>query len=176
MSLASGSEPGPANTTSTASEARRLKVLQIGKFYPPHKGGIETHVQALSQELRNSVDLRVLVASDDRHPREELMDEVAVSRVPTRLTLSSAPLCPGMISKIRHSEADIIHLHWPNPTAVLAYLASQHRGRLVVTYHSDTLRQRFLSALFEPFLHAALRRCSAIIANAASPLGASRTA
>lgn len=152
------------NSAATPCTARRLKVLHVGKFYPPHKGGIETHLQALCGELTKTLDLRVLVASDDRRAREEVVDQVAVSRVPTRLTVSSAPLCPGMISKIRDSGADIVHIHWPNPTAVLAYLASNHRGRLVVTYHSDTIRQRFLSALFEPYLHSFLRRSSAIIA------------
>jgi glycosyltransferase involved in cell wall biosynthesis len=143
--------------------ARGLKVLQVGKFYPPHKGGIESHLQALCDELRKSLDVRVLVASDDQHTREEVVDKIAVSRIATRLTVSSAPICPGMISRIRESRADIVHLHWPNPTAVLAYLASKHRGRLVVTYHSDTVRQPVLSTLFEPFLHSALRRSSAII-------------
>jgi rhamnosyl/mannosyltransferase len=143
---------------------RRLKVLQVGKFYPPHMGGIETHLQALCGGLRHSVDLRVIVASDNRSAIEETVNGVMVSRVPTKLTLASTPLCPGIISKIRRSYADIVQIHLPNPTAVLAYLASGHKGHLVVTYHSDTVRQRILGAAFEPFLHAALRRSSAIIA------------
>ena len=144
-------------------DCRRLKVLHVGKFYPPHMGGIETHMQALCGELRNLVDLRVIVASNDYSAAEEVLDGVAVSRVATRLTLASTPLCPGMISKIRNDRSDIIHLHLPNPVAVLGYLASPHRGRLIVTYHSDMVRQRILGPLFEPFLHAALRRSSAII-------------
>jgi glycosyltransferase involved in cell wall biosynthesis len=142
----------------------RRKVLQVGKFYPPHMGGIETHLQALCGELTKSLDLQVVVASDDSSATEEIRDDVAISRVPTRLTLASTPLCPGMIAKIRRSDAEIVHIHLPNPMAVLAYLASGHRGRLVVTYHSDTVRQKVLGALFEPFLHQALRRSSAIIA------------
>jgi glycosyltransferase involved in cell wall biosynthesis len=152
--------PNPHSSTS-----RRLKVLQVGKYYPPHMGGIETHLQALCGELTKSVDLQVIVASDDSHSTEEILDGVRVSRVPTRLTLSSAPLCPGMIAKLRASDADIVHIHLPNPTAILAYLASKHRGRLVVSYHSDTVRQRVLGALFDPCLHAALRRSSRIIAS-----------
>lgn len=155
--------------------SRRLKILHVGKFYPPHKGGIESHLQALCGELAKSLDLQVLVASEDRHAREEVLDKVAISRVPTRFTLSSAPICPGMVSRIRESGADIVHLHWPNPGAVLAYLASQHRGRLVVTYHSDVVRQRFLSALFEPCLHFALRRSSAIITTSPDYLRTSPT-
>jgi rhamnosyl/mannosyltransferase len=68
------------------------------------------------------------------------------------------------VTKIRQSDADLVHVHLPNPAAVLAYLASNHPGRVLFTYHSDTVRQRALGALFEPLLHKALRRSSAIIA------------
>jgi glycosyltransferase involved in cell wall biosynthesis len=142
----------------------RLKVLHVGKFYPPHMGGIETHLQALCGDLRKSLDLRVVVASDDSRSIDEVISGVPVSRVATKLTLFSTPLCPSLVSKIRRSDADIVHLHLPNPMAILAFLASGHPGRLVVTYHSDTVRQRVLGALFEPWLHMALRRSSAIIA------------
>src|SRR5579864_520261 len=141
----------------------RLKVLHVGKFYPPHMGGIETHLQALCGELRKSLDLRVIVASDDRTRTDELLDGVAVSRIATPLSLASAPLCPGMIRAIREVDADIVHIHLPNPTAILAYLMSGHPGRLVVSYHSDTVRQKVLGALFQPCLDAALRRSDAII-------------
>jgi glycosyltransferase involved in cell wall biosynthesis len=84
--------------------------------------------------------------------------------VGTLLTAFSTPICPAMASRIRSTNADLVHIHLPNPTAVLAYLNSGHRGRLVITYHSDTVRQKILGSLFEPFLQAALRRSSAIIA------------
>jgi rhamnosyl/mannosyltransferase len=68
-----------------------------------------------------------------------------------------------MIGAIREFDADIVHIHLPNPTAIVAYFASRHPGRLLVSYHSDTVRQRFLGALFQPCQHAALRRSAAII-------------
>lgn len=155
---------GPSGSAPAAARSRALKVLQVGKFYPPHMGGIETHLQALCGELQRTVDLRVIVASDNDYAVEESIDGVRVFRVPTRLILASTPLCPGMVQAIRRSGADIVHLHLPNPTAVLAYLASGHRGHLVVTYHGDTVRQKVLAALFAPFLHRALGKASAIIA------------
>jgi glycosyltransferase involved in cell wall biosynthesis len=127
-------------------------------------GGIETHLQNLCGGLRNYVDLQVLVANDGRSTSEDTVDGVNVSRIGTRLTFASTPICPSLVRKIRASQADIVHCHLPNPATVLAYLASGHPGRLVVTYHSDTVRQKVLGALFEPWLHAALRRSSAIIA------------
>ncbi len=158
------SEMDGPSSSATAARLRSLKVLQVGKFYPPHMGGIETHLQALCGELQRRVDLRVIVASDSDHPVEESIDGVRISRVPTRLTFASTPLCPGMVQAIGRSDADIVHLHLPNPTAVLAYLSSGHRGCLVVTYHGDTVRQKVLATLFAPFLHTVLRKASAIIA------------
>jgi glycosyltransferase involved in cell wall biosynthesis len=164
------------NTGSQARERalRRLQILHVGKFYPPHMGGIETHLRALCVELRKSADVQVIVASDDRSGLEETLDSVPVMRVPTWLTLVSTPWCPGMVAKIRAYRGDILHLHWPNPMAVLAYLASGYRGRLVVTYHSDMVRQKILGPLFEPLLHRALRRASAIITTSPNYLRTSR--
>jgi glycosyltransferase involved in cell wall biosynthesis len=157
--------PGVGSDSPTGGALdQRLRVLHVGKFYPPHMGGIETHLQALCRELQKTLDLQVIVASDDAKSTEESLEGVAVSRLPTRFSIASTPFCPSMVGRIRHSVADIIHIHLPNPAAVLAYLASGHRGQLVFTYHSDTVRHKALGDLFEPFLHAALRRSSAIVA------------
>lgn len=145
------------------NSTRKLRVLHVGKFYPPHMGGIETHLQALCGELRKTADVGVLVASDDRRTKDDICDGVQVSRIATVCSLASAPLCPGMVLRIKRSEADIVHLHWPNPAAVLAYLASGHSGQLVISYHSDIVRQKILGTLFEPLLHAVLKRATAIL-------------
>jgi glycosyltransferase involved in cell wall biosynthesis len=142
-----------------------LRVLHVGKFYPPHMGGIETHLEALCGELKNSLDLRVVVANDGPELVQEQLNGVSLSRVPTWTTLASTPVCPTLVGEIRRSAADILHIHLPNPMAVMAYLASGFQGPLVVTYHSDTVRQKVLGAVFAPFLHKALRRSAAIIAS-----------
>jgi rhamnosyl/mannosyltransferase len=103
----------------------------------------------------------------------EVVDDVPVLRVGTLLTAFSTPICPGTVSRIRAINADLVHIHLPNPAAVLAYLKSGHPGRLIITYHSDTVRQRILGTLFEPFLQAALRRSSAIIATSPNYLATS---
>ena len=101
------------------------------------------------------------------------MDEVPVARLSTLLTAFSTSISPGMVSRIRRSDAQLVHIHLPNPAAVLAYLASGHRGPMVVTYHSDTVKQKVLGRMFEPLLHAALRRSAAIIATSPNYLATS---
>jgi rhamnosyl/mannosyltransferase len=151
----------------------KLRVLQVGKFYPPHMGGIETHLQALCGALRNHADVRVIVSSENRNTVEETVDSVPVARLATLLTAFSTSISPGMVSRIRNSGAELVHIHLPNPAAVLAYLASGHRGRLVVTYHSDTVKQKVLGRMFEPLLNAALRKSAAIIATSPNYLATS---
>ncbi|HYW11111.1 MAG TPA: glycosyltransferase, partial [Longimicrobium sp.] len=144
---------------------RRLRVLHVGKFYPPHHGGMESHVETLCRELAADVDVEVLVSADGRKTVREMVDGVPVTRIGTVATLASASVNPGMARAIRRSGAEVVHFHHPNPTAVLSYLASGRRGPLVVTYHSDIIRQRVLGALFEPVLHRFLRGADAILAS-----------
>jgi glycosyltransferase involved in cell wall biosynthesis len=164
---------GRSGGTHAGNNQAKLRVLHVGKFYPPHMGGIETHLQALCGALRNHADVRVVVSSEDRNTVEELVDAVPVARISTLLTAFSTSISPGMVQRIRHSGAELVHIHLPNPAAVLAYLASGHRGRVIFTYHSDTVKQKVLGRMFEPLLHAALRKSSAIIATSPNYLATS---
>jgi glycosyltransferase involved in cell wall biosynthesis len=143
----------------------RLRVLHVGKFYPPHRGGMESHVETLCRELRAEVDVEVLVSADGPRTVRETVDGVPVTRIGTLATLASASVNPGMARAIRRARADVVHFHHPNPTGVLSYLASGRRGPLVVTYHSDIIRQRVLGAVFSPVLHRFLRGAHAILAS-----------
>src|SRR5579884_610535 len=124
---------------SDLNTTKRLSVLHVGKFYPPHKGGMETHLEQLCSSLQQHFDVTVVVANDSRFRAVDKINEggVRVVRTGTLATLASAPICPGLVNEIRRTPADIIHIHHPNPLAFLAYLLSGHRGKLVVTYHSD---------------------------------------
>jgi len=166
-------QPVEAVQRTPSAAAAKLSVLHVGKFYPPHMGGIETHLQALCGALRNHADVRVIVSSEDRNMVEEMVDSVPVARLATLITAFSTSISPGMVSRIRNSGAGLVHVHLPNPAAVLAYLASGHRGPLVVTYHSDTVKQKVLGRMFEPFLNAALRKSAAIIATSPNYLATS---
>jgi rhamnosyl/mannosyltransferase len=140
-----------------------LRIVHVGKFYPPHMGGIETHVQQLCRELAASVRVTVLVANDGAAASRESDGGVSVQRLGTRFHVSSAPVCPGLGNAIREARPDILHLHLPNPAATLAVLASGYSGRLIATYHSDVVRQKLMGSVFEPFLRRLLCRCDRVI-------------
>lgn len=155
------------------SNTSRIQVLHVGKFYPPTMGGIETHLQNLCNELRDLVDVKVLVSNAGPVTVEDVVEGIPVTRVGTMTTLSAAPVSPGLVPRIRREPADIVHLHHPNPIAVMAYLMGGHRGKLVITYHSDIVRQKTLGAVFQPFLDRAMQRADAIIATSPNYLESS---
>jgi len=142
----------------------RLRVLHVGKFFPPHVGGMESHLRTLCTELKNVVDLGVIVANDSSRTQRSVVDGINLTRLGTPLNIYSTPICPRMVREIRKARADLVHVHLPNPWAVMAYLLSGHCGTLVVTWHSDVVRQRNLGWAFEVLQRKFLRRCNTIIA------------
>ncbi len=125
---------------------------------------MESHLETLCQGLKEHVTLQVVVASGTFQRIVENANGVAVDRLSTRLTVAGTPLCGGLVKSIKQANADIVHIHLPHPGAMVAYLASGHRGPLVYTYHSDIIRQTVSFAILRPLLDTALARASAIIA------------
>jgi glycosyltransferase involved in cell wall biosynthesis len=139
-----------------------MRILQIGKYYSPEKGGIETHLRALSTRMQEFAEVEVVVAGG-RLPATEYIDGVKVERLATPLKAFGAPICPKLIARLRGSDADVVHVHLPNPWAVLAYLVSGCKLPLVITYHSDIVRQSYLEPFFRPLLHQFLKHAALII-------------
>lgn len=140
-----------------------LRIVHVGKFYPPHFGGMESHLHDLCTGLRQEVEPSVIVANDRNRTTVDDIQGVNVVKVATLGLVASTPICPGMRTRIRNTSADIIHLHHPNPMSFAAYLAANPPGRLVVTYHSDIVRQQRLGWAFHPLLQQVLDRSAAII-------------
>ncbi len=141
----------------------KLRVLQVGKYYPPTRGGIETHLETLCQGLRDTVDLQVVVANVGREEVREVVEGVPVRRLGRVVKLARTPFCRGLFRILRETQADIVHLHLPNPAALLTWLVSGCRGKLVVGYHSDIIRQRVLGKLIGPLQDLAFARAAAIL-------------
>jgi glycosyltransferase involved in cell wall biosynthesis len=152
-----------------------LRICHLGKYYPPAPGGIEVHVQTLARaqaELGARVEV-VCVNHRDRTQADatwravgatptvvETDRGVRVSRVGRVASVARLDLCPGLINEIRRvreAGVDIVHVHTPNPTMYLALAALAPFATLVVSHHSDVIRQRVLVhafALIERRVHA----------------------
>jgi rhamnosyl/mannosyltransferase len=142
------------------------RVIHVGKYYRPVKGGIENHCYHLCTRLAKYVDLTVVVSATGWRTTVETVDGVKVVRVPRYAEIASTPISPGFFSYLRRADADIVHVHVPNPMAAAAVLAARPRGKLIVMYHSDIIRQKRLFELYRGIDEAFLSRAEAIIATA----------
>lgn len=140
-----------------------FNVLHVGKFYPPHLGGMESHLRDLATRQAKQFQINVVVANDDATESQSNDNGVAVTRIPRLATVASMPICPKLLHAIRHCPADIVHIHTPNPAAALAFLLSRHRGKLIITHHSDTLGRKLLRKISDPFVLRAMQKAEAII-------------
>lgn len=142
-----------------------MRVLQVGKYYPPYRGGMETHLVSLCSQLKERVALEVLVSHTAPRTVREVVDGVSVTRCAELARVASTSLNPTLPLELSRRAYDVVHLHFPHPMAVMGYLGSRkpRRHALVITYHSDIVRQRRLLKLYGPFMQWALGRADAIL-------------
>jgi len=140
-----------------------MRILQVGKFYWPHRGGIETVLQSICEGLAvRGVEVEALVANGGLRTVRENVRNVPITRVGTLGVVCSTPLCPRMPAEIRSRRSCICHLHMPNPMGEGALLLTRGGRKFIVTYHSDVVRQKLLKYVRAPVMRAVLERASRI--------------
>ena len=148
-------------------------ILHLGKYYPPHMGGIETHVQDLVAGMSGSHDVKVLVAGDSIRRQIDHLDGAVIIRVPTFGAVASMPVTPTLAWELIKAKPALVHVQVPNPGAAFAITMAQYRGPLVITHQSDTLGRKFLKKLADPFVNEMMRRADRIIATSKRYLASS---
>lgn len=139
-----------------------MNVLQLGKFYSPVVGGMETALKELCEHISREVNLHVLVANTTYRTKHEI-GRVPVTRVASLGKLFSCSMAPTFPLLSRKFATDLIHVHLPNPLAELSALLAPPGPAIVAHFHSDIVRQQNLLKFYRPFLRAFYRKTSRII-------------
>ena len=144
-----------------------MRILQIGKYWFPQRGGMETLLQQYAEGLAaRGHAVRVLVSAASSEDSFEQARGVQLWRCARYGEVASVPLCPSLPGALRRSlvqfDPEVVHLHLPNPLAAAAWLAFGDDRPLVVTYHSDIVRQQALLRLWTPWRDRLLARASLI--------------
>ena len=164
-----------------------MRVLHVGKYYAPQRGGIERHLQDLCEWLvDHGHQATALVHQPAGRWREvrETIHGVSVQRagcVAAPLYAPISPAFPFTLSRlIKQEKPEVLHLHLPNPSCFWALLSRQARALpWVVHWHADVSaevpdwRIRFAYRIYRPFEQAVLARASAIIATSQAYVDAS---
>ncbi|MDO8690089.1 MAG: glycosyltransferase [Dehalococcoidia bacterium] len=145
---------------------KQMKVLHVYKDFYPVLGGVENHLMLLTRELSRLPDMEVevLVTNTTARTVVEQFDRVRVTKAGRVATLASTPISPALFREIGQRDCDILHLHFPYPLGEIASLLRGKARRIVITYHSDIVRQKLILRLYHPLLMQILSRADAIIA------------
>lgn len=141
-----------------------MKILHVYKdFYPPVAGGMERHIGLMCRYQRQWAEVEALMCSRALGTCVVERDGTCVTEVGEWGRFQSAPFSPWFPWYLRRMRADVVVVHVPNPTAELGWLLARPRGRLVVRYHSDVVRQAGAMKLYRPFQLRFLRKADLII-------------
>lgn len=147
---------------------KKLRILQVNKAYYPHIGGIESLIKQYSEELGqyNDVEVKVLACRDGRGKTvHETVNGVDVTRAGSLGTYFSCPISFSFIRLFRRmaKNADVVEIHLPFPLADLALMLSGFKGRVVIAWHSDIVKQKKLLTVLKPIITKTLKRADCII-------------
>ena len=146
------------------------KVLHISKYYYPFRGGTEQIAQDCVNSLKGKYSQKIICFNDVKDTDSvDMVDDVEVIRCGVFATIASQGLSTsyGMSLKktIQSFQPDIIVFHYPNPFVaryLLKYIPST--CKLVIYWHLDIVKQRFLKNFFHGQNKRLIERADVLIA------------
>lgn len=145
-----------------------MKILQLGKFYPCH-GGVEAVMLDLLKGLsKRNIDCDMLcthITPGEKASTYNINTRSHVFCAKSIMKKYATMISPNMIFWLRQiaNDYNIIHIHHPDPMAAVALLLSNYKGKVVLHWHSDIIKQKKLLYLYKPIQNWLLRRASIIV-------------
>lgn len=146
-----------------------MRVLHFYKTYWPETfGGVERVVHALAEGgVVHAIEASVLTLSTNPAPSPQTFGNHKIFQVKCDLDIASTRFSWGAFGKFRalSRKADVIHYHFPWPFMDVVDLMTPHGKPVVVSYHSDVVKQKHLLKLYTPLMHRFLDRADKIVAS-----------
>jgi rhamnosyl/mannosyltransferase len=145
-----------------------MKILQIGKYYPPyHFGGIETLSKMLHEELQvRGVDNDFLGCLPKKYKNDiSLTDSIYLCK--TNFNMFSVQFSINFFKKwLKIKDIyEIIFISMPNPYSnIIVNLFPPKKAKIVLWWHSDIVKQKILLVFYKPFLISLIRKSVAVVA------------
>ena len=148
-----------------------MKILHVYKtYYPEDYSGMPRVIHALTSHFGGTV---LALGDKDDNFQWGVADVYICKR---NFSVRSTGFSFRALWKFKElsKKADIIHYHFPWPSADLMHFIMRPKTPAIVTYHSDIVRQSFLERLYRPLSHWFLGQMHCIVATSQSYLDTSR--
>ncbi|WP_250462462.1 glycosyltransferase [Microbulbifer litoralis] len=130
-------------------------------FLPESQGGLEQIILEVAQNTAHSSVVTLAASKADYSVGRRA---VPVSASKRWFSVASCCVGFGIVANLWRHSASVFHFHSPWPFGDLAYLLGGRSRPLVVTYHSDVVRQKLLNVLYYPLMSCFLARADRIVA------------
>jgi glycosyltransferase involved in cell wall biosynthesis len=127
-----------------------LRVLHIGKYFPPHRGGIETYLNDLMNvQHRQGLKVSGVVHTSEKRITDtsQSIDDLeggayTITRSARWFNVGYVPISPLFLltlhKKVQAHRTDVIHVHLPNASALwLLFSLSARRIPWLMHWHAD---------------------------------------
>lgn len=146
-----------------------MKVLHVYKgYYPDLLGGVCEFIRQLTYGTQKlGVENSLLVLTHKRNDfKTEVVDGLKIHWCPSTFEAASTPFSYKAIKLFKKlaEEVDIIHYHYPYPFADILDSFSGINKRKIVTYHTDIIKQKYLSTLYAPIRDMFFKKVDKIVA------------
>lgn len=142
-----------------------MKVLHIGKYYPPFFGGVEKVNFDLVEGLYEKGCISdVLCFNHVKGNNFDTNKSQKIFRSAVLFKIAGQPISISFFKvykKIRNNYK-IIHLHLPNPLASIGVLIFKSKSKIILHWHNDIIKQKLLLFLYKPFQFLLLKKADAI--------------
>jgi len=153
-----------------------MKILHVYKtFFDEGYGGIEQSITQIATSSGVDIQHKVLSLSKINHKLEVISHGILNLNYKKDFNIASNAISFSLLKDFKQvtKDIDLIHYHFPWPWADFMHLFCQIKKPAIVTYHSDIVRQKFLSKLYMPLMYKFLSSVSHIIATSPNYLSTS---
>lgn len=144
-----------------------MRIVQLGKYYPPEPGGIEQVTEFSARALSAEHEVVVLCHNTKLGRLEERRGDIRVIRCSTQGIFFKQPVSFGMGRELRALKPDLIHFHAPNFWAAAMVLLYTPDVPVVISHHMDIGGRKLLKFLLLPlYRHLVAKSRSVIVSSA----------
>lgn len=130
------------------------KILHISKYYYPFFGGTEQIARDVVLALKGEYEQKVIAFNDGKDDRTDTVDGIEVIKCGCFAKIAAQSLSASygkhLHQVMKDFQPDIVVFHYPNPfvAALLLRELKTTKAKLVVYWHLDIIRQKYLRVLF----------------------------
>lgn len=146
------------------------KILHISKYYYPFLGGTEQIARDVVLALKGEYEQKIIAFNDGKEDKVDIVDGIEVTKCGcfAKIAAQSLSVSYGkcLHKVMKEFSPDIVVFHYPNPfvAALLLRELKNTKAKLVVYWHLDIVRQKYLKLLFAPQNRSLLARADKVIA------------